>query len=94
MLGVGQNVFESEEINWPVSILSHLNPVIEPHFVGQCTSLLKFLPERLDRILSELVLELATVNLAAHQIEKGRVSIKLIARAYNSDIIVPVPLEW
>ena len=58
-LRVGQNVLESEEVNWFVGLLGQIDPVAEPEFVSGSASLLKVDPVGLDWILSQLLLELS-----------------------------------
>ena len=54
---------------------------------------LEVLPELEDWLLSQLVLECTAVALCAHQVKEGGICIKLVPRADNSNIGVPVPLE-
>ena len=92
-LRVGQNVLKPEEVHRFVRLFGQIDPVAEPELVSRGAPLLKVDPVGLDRILGELLLELARVRLREHQVEKRRVDIELIPRAHNGYIVGPFPLE-
>ena len=93
-LGVVQDVLKTEEVDGFVCCLSHLQPVIKPQFVTMCAPLLEVFPPRKNGHLSHLLLELTTVALRHSQVVERWVSIKLVSGAHESDIRLPVFLEW
>lgn len=46
LLGVDEDVFEAEEVNWFLCVLSDLNPILEPPSVRFCRLVLESLPVR------------------------------------------------
>lgn len=55
---IGQDVLKAEEIDWLVSLLSDVNPVLEPLIIAMGAQALERLPVRKDRLIGELLLEL------------------------------------
>lgn len=93
MLWVVEDVLETEEVDWLVGVLGHVQPMLEPDLVGSGAALLELKPIGENWFLCQLVRELSAMHLTVCQVEKRRVCIKLIASAHYSNVAVPILLE-
>jgi len=92
-LGVGEDVLEAEEVDGLVSVLGHVDPVSEPLVVPVHAQALELLPVAQQGLLCDFILKRGRMALSVHKLEEGRVSVKLVAGADDSDVAAPLPLE-
>ena len=67
---VGQDIFESKEVNWFLGALSHVDPVVVPTVPGLGAAGLEVLPEFPDWILNQLLPETCNMCNRKAQVEK------------------------